>query len=343
LCMTTSKSPRKVAAAALAVGTDAFRAYSHKFSPKKFTQPQLFACLVLKAFHKSDYRGIQAILLDHSDLRNDLGLKLVPHYTTLQKASDRLLRLPKARRVLAATLRLTLGRARRGRRRRFRVARAAMDSSGLDCGHASSYYVQRRAKGQNRSETPAQKTTYQHYAKLEAVFDCRSHLILAAAGGLGPKPDTPRFVPLLEGALDQVRLGTILADAGYDSEPNHCHARQSRGVRSLIPATTGRPSPKPPRGRWRRRMKQRLATKRLRRRWGYGQRWQAECGFSMIKRRLAVHVAAHSYWRQVRELWGLVLTHNTMILLAIRVFYRAGMSRFFSRSAKLTGKRRACR
>ena len=33
---------------ALAAGKDAFSDYSHKFSPKKFTQPQLFACLVLK-------------------------------------------------------------------------------------------------------------------------------------------------------------------------------------------------------------------------------------------------------------------------------------------------------
>jgi len=46
--MITSKSPRNVAMVALAAGKDAFSDYSHKFSPKKFTQPQLFACLVLK-------------------------------------------------------------------------------------------------------------------------------------------------------------------------------------------------------------------------------------------------------------------------------------------------------
>ncbi len=43
---------------ALAVGKEAFSDYSHIYSPKKFTQPQLFACLVLKEFENKDYRGI---------------------------------------------------------------------------------------------------------------------------------------------------------------------------------------------------------------------------------------------------------------------------------------------
>ena len=307
--MCTSKSPRKVAAAALAVGQDTFRNYRHKFSPKKFTQPQLFACLALKTFFKTDYRGIQEILQDCSDLTSALGLKKVPHFTTLQKAADHLLRLPQARQLLAVTLHRS-----RGRRRRHRVRRAAADSSGFDSGHASRYYVQRRAKGQNKSEKPAQKTTYKRFAKLEAIFDCDSHLILAVAGGLGPRPDADRMVPLLEEALVNVSIRDLYCDAGYDSEPNHRHARQKRGVRSIIPAQAGRPSKNPPTGHYRRMMKRRLRTKRSRRRWGYGQRWQAETGFSMIKRRLAVYVAARSYWRQVRELWLLALTHNIMIL-----------------------------
>jgi hypothetical protein len=46
--MLTSKSPRDVAMVALAAGKEAFSNYSHIYSPKKFTQPQLFACLVIK-------------------------------------------------------------------------------------------------------------------------------------------------------------------------------------------------------------------------------------------------------------------------------------------------------
>jgi hypothetical protein len=52
--MITSKSPRKVAMVALAAGKEAFSDFSHLYSPKKFTQPQLFACLVPKEFEKKD-------------------------------------------------------------------------------------------------------------------------------------------------------------------------------------------------------------------------------------------------------------------------------------------------
>src|SRR5438045_9691802 len=128
--MITSKSPRKVAMVALAAGKEAFSDYSHIYSPKKFTQPQLFACLVLKEFEKKDYRGVQQLLIDSSDLRQAIGLKLVPHWTTLQKASRRLLALSMVRKLLADTVHRVL-------KRRRNVPYAAGDSSGFDARHAS--------------------------------------------------------------------------------------------------------------------------------------------------------------------------------------------------------------
>ena len=70
---TTSKSPRKVALVALDVGKQALPAYCHRFSPKVYTQPQLFACLVLKEFFKTDYRGIMGILADTPSLCKAIG------------------------------------------------------------------------------------------------------------------------------------------------------------------------------------------------------------------------------------------------------------------------------
>jgi hypothetical protein len=46
----------------------------------------------------------------------------------------------------------------------------------------------------------------------------------------------------------------------------------------------------------------------------YGQRWQAETGFSMIKRLLGAEIAARSYWSQCRELMLLAVVHNLLIL-----------------------------
>ena len=75
---TLSKSPLRVARQALATGQQALPLYAHQFSPKKFTQPQLFAGLVLKTFFKTDYRGLVAHLQDNFDLRAVLGLRFVP-------------------------------------------------------------------------------------------------------------------------------------------------------------------------------------------------------------------------------------------------------------------------
>ncbi len=64
---------------------------------------QLFTCLVLKQFFKKDDRGIVAILQDHSDLRGDLGLSRVPHFTCLQKAEAKLLTDERIMGLLVAT------------------------------------------------------------------------------------------------------------------------------------------------------------------------------------------------------------------------------------------------
>ena len=60
----TSKSPRKVALEALAAARQALPSYGSRFSRHDFTLAQHFACLVLKSFFRTDYRGVSAILAD---------------------------------------------------------------------------------------------------------------------------------------------------------------------------------------------------------------------------------------------------------------------------------------
>jgi hypothetical protein len=55
---TTTKSPLQVLLMAYQVGRLTLRLYAHRFSPKKFTQPQLFAALVLKGIPKGIPEGI---------------------------------------------------------------------------------------------------------------------------------------------------------------------------------------------------------------------------------------------------------------------------------------------
>lgn len=83
-------SPLAFARQALAAARTALPAYASKFSKRTFTRHQHAALLALKAFLRTDYRGLVAYLRDWSDLRATLGLTTVPHFTTLQKAAARL-------------------------------------------------------------------------------------------------------------------------------------------------------------------------------------------------------------------------------------------------------------
>src|SRR4051812_26787681 len=87
-----TKSPRAVAQEALRLAKDALPAYTSARSRKDFTSHQLFAILALKTFLKLDYRGVAQFLADFAEIRADLGLDKVPHYSTLCYAEGRLLK-----------------------------------------------------------------------------------------------------------------------------------------------------------------------------------------------------------------------------------------------------------
>lgn len=90
--LTTSKSPLEVAKVALKYGKKSFEKYSTVKSRQDFTQAQLFSILVLKQFFKVDYRGIEQLLYEFTDLHKALGLKKIPHYSTLCYAHRRMLK-----------------------------------------------------------------------------------------------------------------------------------------------------------------------------------------------------------------------------------------------------------
>ena len=116
---TTSKSPRKVIELALSVAQQSLPEYSHEFSPRTFTQHQLFACLVLKSFLSTDYRGVVGLLADCPALAESIGLERIPHFTTLQKAARRLLSRKCFDQLLESTLKQAMGRKKRSNSRQL--------------------------------------------------------------------------------------------------------------------------------------------------------------------------------------------------------------------------------
>ena len=301
------------------VAQRALRPYANRFSPKKFTQHQLFACLVLKESLRLDYRGATALLKDCPDLCAAIGLEIVPHFTTLQKAADRLLTTTRANRLLDEVVET----CRRARLINHRIDQGAMDSSGFEAHHVSRYFVRRRETG-GKFKGKKHTLKYRKFPKLALLGDCRSHLVLAALPERGPCPDFGHIDVLVTGAQKRARMYALAADAGYDAEWVHMFLRLIYGTRTVIPAMHGRPGSKPPRGYYRRLMKSRLNKKR------YGQRWQVETIISVIKRRLGDCLGACKVRMQRRALYLKVLVYNLMILSVLRkVFYRASRVPFF--------------
>lgn len=86
-----TKSAVALAREAFLVGQRALPRYSHPRSRHDFTQPQLFALLTLRQMLRLDYRGLVTLLTEWAELRRALGLRKVPHYSTLCYAAHRLL------------------------------------------------------------------------------------------------------------------------------------------------------------------------------------------------------------------------------------------------------------
>ena len=89
---TTTRDPLALARVALEVGEAALKPYSHPKSPHKYTQAQLFAMLVLKEFFGKGYLALTQWLEQWAELREALGIKRVPHYSTLCYAEQRLMK-----------------------------------------------------------------------------------------------------------------------------------------------------------------------------------------------------------------------------------------------------------
>jgi len=240
------------------------------------------------------------ILSDSSNLRKILELREVPHYTTLQKAAQRLTTKGVLDKLIKEILRIAV----RTKIMKKNVHLGAIDGTGLESHHISAYFVRRKAKGQNTYQT----TTYTRYPKVGVVSDCATHLVLSGVPSRGPFPDIVHFEKAVTEAEKHTHIHILTADAGYDSERAHRFARETYGIRTIIPARIGRPSTQLPKGKYRRLMATRL-NKKL-----YGQRWQSETVNSMIKRNLGSFLRARSYWSQCREMMLRLFVHNVMIV-----------------------------
>jgi len=258
--------------------------YSSKFSPKKFTQPSLLACLCLKEYLKLDYRGLEALLASAAELRAALGLRTVPdhsmfHWFARHQVKPRLLV-----QVLEAAARL-FPRRRNGRHV------VAVDATGLSRRLASRYYVSRLRHWRHP------------YLLWSTVVWTEPLVICAQHAQRGPGSGYRFLRALVAQARPLLPIHRLLADADYDSEAHHRWLREDCGIESIIPATKGRHG-QPTQQPYRRRM-QRYFPRRK-----YGQRWMVETVYSVVKRKFGEALTTRRYWQQVKQAFLRGITYN---------------------------------
>lgn len=226
--------------------------YSCSKSPHKFTQSQLMACLVLRAYLKTTYRGIIDLLGVSEELRSRLGLKKLPHHSTLKYFSDPL-KYAANRRCFAFRI-VTVSCRRQG------------DSTGLEATSASSYFQARSGRKQKK------------YVKLSVCILCASLIPTSVVLGWGPCNDKSNACALLVKSHAAIQPERLYADAGYDAEWVHEFCREKWKVKSFIPPAVHRRN-----GTLGGKYRSQMTPERLKRN-HYSRRWTVESFMSALKR-----------------------------------------------------------
>ncbi len=230
--------------------------YSHAKSPHKFTQAQLLSCLILRAYLKTTYRGVIDVLDASEKLQKALGLKRLPHYSTLKRFADRSDTLAIVDAMLAELV------------AEFAAddEEAAIDATGVETTSASAYFQTRRGGKQKK------------YVKLSVCVMCGSMLPASLVVSWGPCNDKAVAGPLLEKTSAAVQPQVLFADAGYDAEWVHEYCRDNWGVTSWIPPAVHRAD-----GGVNGKYRSKMTPRRLKIH-GYGRRWLVESFMSGLKR-----------------------------------------------------------
>lgn len=193
--------------------------HPHVYAPKKFTQPQLFACLILKAITGATYRRTEELLILMPAVREALGLCAVPRFTTLQAFADR----PDVLALIDAVLK-TLGRAAMKHERQD----AALDGTGVETTSASAHFVSRA--GRKRTK----------FVKLMLAVLCAGVMPAAVVVGWGPTNDMREAWTVRDKLLDACGRSppTMLwGDGAFDCEAWHKSNWEEKRTPSYAPVT----------------------------------------------------------------------------------------------------------
>jgi hypothetical protein len=176
--------------------------FLHRKSNHVFTVWQHLVLLTIRQYEGKSYRMFVEWLIEAYYLRLFLGLSRIPHFTTLQKFTERI-NNALLEKIISSFIVIS------GTRRVF----VGIDSTGFKVTYASQYYTDRT--GLRRK-----------YAKLSIGADVLQQIICTIKIRRAPtRHDNIDFKPILTRIAEILPLSVVTADKGYDSEENHLLVR----------------------------------------------------------------------------------------------------------------------
>ena len=245
--------------------------------------------LVLRAKERKPYRDFVAWLEVSDSVVEAVGLSRIPHYTTLQKAADR---LPPGllERLVGVVGRLLV---RDG-------YTAGIDGTGFSLDFSSRYYCKRIGR----------KDKHESYLKASIAGDMRSQAILACRLRLKRRHDIIDFKPTLRKIRD-THPASVAGDRGYDSEDNLVFVKHELGAKPAISQKyAGKPLAKTT-GELRKQLKEDFPEEI------YTQRSKIETIISVVKRCYGSTIHSRSHRTKKNELYFKMIAYNCRRLIRL--------------------------
>jgi hypothetical protein len=284
-----------------------------KYANHLYTDHQHVVLLALRQHFRKSYRDFCEMMEVCTEILDELGLRRVPHWTTLNKFSKR-----------AETRRLERLLLRFLQEARLKVLYLAVDSTGFSSTSASTYYTRVLESRGGRLGGHRRGVLTHRYVKQTMAIETRKQLIVAVKFRRGPSGDSPDFVWTLKKVRPSgLPVKLVVADKGYDAESNHEYAQDILGALTAIPVrAANRPKIKM-KGKRRRKQARDFDQE------GYdSHRPKVETVFSVEKRKMGSTVLARHSSQQHKELILRAFSYNSvrmesLFLLFIEDFYRA--------------------
>ena len=255
--------------------------FSNRKSNHIFTIWQHIVLVAIRQYEGKSYRMFVEWLIEAYYLRSFLRLSRIPHFTTLQKFTDRI-NNSLLEKIISSFIVIS------GTKHIF----AGIDSTGFKITHASQYYT-------DRTELRRK------YAKLSIGVDVLQQIICTIKIRRAPtRHDNVDFRPIITRTSNILPLSVVTADKGYDSEDNHLLVREDLHAFSIIPARYEHVP------MWRTHGKDRKQMKRGYSKLLYNQRNKDETIISVIKRLFGENLMSRLTRMQNRELSFRCITYN---------------------------------